>query len=126
MKVTIGEVRAEMEEELRKSLEHVINQKSNYPHPYWILVHSKPRDMRHLTPTAHAGETHIITMSHEPPMMIGTICYKVDNRLGAMWRLWNVPLDIPRDARAECLTENYNSDVNRVILEEAQKLPIVH
>jgi len=113
MKFEMGELRSYAALDLQRNIERVIEQHQKGPN-YWILVYA---DL--------IGETQIVTkimrLTQKPPKMIGTICYRVDNRKGQMWREWLLPLDIPRDDEVISLEEGLEE-----IAKFAQNVPIVY
>ena len=52
--------------------------------------------------------------------IIGTKCYKINNRKGKIERLWSLPLDIPRDP--SIVTDETIDEVAK----SSRNLPIVH
>lgn len=129
--LVIGDLRAELEKDLKRSLEKVINQnvKKNI---YWILVFSKMEKLDGLKATREPREgetlinattiitTKLVLLSRRPPRMLGTTCYYVDNRAGRLTRLWTLPLDYPR------LDEQVSENAVWEIFESAQGMPVVH
>ena len=90
----IGMMRTLLAQDFMRQMEKLINdnQKKDI---YWILVHS---DM-----DATTGKiwTKFLIMDREPPKMLGTMVYYVDNKIGQLRKLWVLPRDIPRDAQFE-------------------------
>lgn len=86
----LGQARCELARELAKTLTNVVEANMGRD-SYYILVHAKkhpfiPKMLR----------TVVTLLSAEPPRMLGTICFKIDNRAGRAERLWVLPPDIPR------------------------------
>lgn len=86
----LGQARDELARELSRTLTAVADANTHRA-SYFILVHAKrhpfvPRMLR----------TVVTLLSEEPPKMLGTICFSVDNRAGRAERLWVLPPDIPR------------------------------
>lgn len=86
----LGQARDELARELAKTLTRVVEANLGRD-SYFILVHAKkhpfiPKMLR----------TVVTLLSAEPPRMLGTICFRIDNREGRAERLWVLPPDIPR------------------------------
>jgi len=86
----IGDARQDFGRDLYRTLEKVVNDNQNRA-LYWILVATKP-----LRNDPHQIMSRVIICPHEPPKMLGTICWKISNKSGRAERLWVLPLDIPR------------------------------
>ena len=87
--IRIGDIRNELGLDLRKALEKVISRMEGRREPYFILVYAmleEPNIIR----------TKVMILDNEPPRMLGTICYRADNKKGQLIRLWVLPLDIDR------------------------------
>lgn len=113
MAVVIGDIRNELERDLRKRLAFVLSRKLDLK-KYYVLVYAKWQGGDELI-------TKIITMLHRPPKMIGTVCYAVDNERGIVRQLWCLPKDFP-------VPENIldPDSVNAKIHHYAQGMPIVY
>ncbi len=111
MKMELGELMRELQIDLKKTLEGVIERFQAKQNPYYVLVYaaegldvhpakgSTPKDEKLFTPFEDKTiiRTRVIITDHEPPRMLGTLCYKVDNQKGQLWRLWALPLNIPNE-----------------------------
>ena len=88
----LGDAREELARELLAILEKVISARSGRE-AYYILVHSRKHPFMQ-----GVLRTVITILDAQPPKMLGTVCFRVDNRAGRAERLWVLPLDIPRSA----------------------------
>ena len=86
----IGEMRNQLARDLQKRIADVINKEQKRKDPYHILVHSD------FDVVNGSVTTKLMVMNYEPPKMIGTILYQVDNKAGQLRRLWIIPQDVPR------------------------------
>ncbi len=112
MAVLIGDVRMDMEHKLRALIEHVLNTHQKLAE-YWILIHTKPEG-------DYVLSTKIVLMPYQPPRMLGTICYHINNREGSQRRLWA----LPKDSLAAGLIENIEPVAT--VMESAAGLPIIY
>lgn len=91
-KLVIGDMRSELAETLRKSLEQIINTHQHLD-KYWILLHAKWN-----------GDTlvsKLIIYPYKPIQMLATVCWEVNNRQGKLVRCWALPYDIPKPVADE-------------------------
>lgn len=92
-RLTFGDVREQMSKDLLSILTEVINKKSDYKKPYFILVYSNI-DMG--VPGGKTIKEKIIILPQAPrTRYLGTILFRIDNRLGDAEMIYNLPLDIP-------------------------------
>lgn len=112
MSTLIGDVRWGMEEQLRGTIEHILNTKSNY-RQYWILIHAKFEG-------GNIFSSKVVILPYEPPKMLGTVCFYVNNRVGYYRQLWALPLDCPNSG--QIVFDNPNVD----ILQSIKDMPIIH
>mgnify|MGYP001073414157 CR=1 FL=1 len=89
MKMEIGELRRQLALDVQQGLERIINAKKDLDRRYHILVFARARE-------DNVIETKFVTMFPRPTELVGTMCYLVDNKTSQLWRLWNLPRDIPR------------------------------
>lgn len=91
MKVEIGELRDCLSLDVQEQVTAIIDKKKRDSN-YYLMVYS---DVDALD--ANTVNTKIFTLpeSYRPPKMLGTFCVYVDNKLGDIKSLWNLPLDIP-------------------------------
>jgi len=108
MKMELGEIRSEMSRDVVEVVEQVINRFQGKRHPYYLLVYSeegvdvypekgyqgKPEKMMKLE-DKHIIRTRVLVLDQRPDPMLGTICFKVDNRRGEIWKEWMLPQDVP-------------------------------
>ena len=121
--VLMGDMRKQMSGDLLKTLTDVIERKSNHPRPYWILVAT------HIDPAYHRGviKERVILLDRRPEKYLGTICVRVDNRLGDATIEWILPLDNPGLALVDAETANHPRQEGVVgIMESVKGLPIFH
>jgi len=144
MKVEMGELREELEKDHKRTLEQVIDRFSHKKNPYFILVYTeegldvipddgvglKPGDkvMRVDDKTVIRTKFIVCDMNKtvnrylEAVMrgsfrILGMMCYKVDNQLGQLTRLWILPQDVPQ-------TEG-RVDEDEVVKEILEGFPII-
>jgi hypothetical protein len=102
-----------MEESLRQIVAYIVDQK---PHlgRFYILIHAKTFD----TDTIFSK---VVILHRQPPKLLGTVCYEIDNRMGTQRRLWVLPLDFP--AAEQLLTEEL---APRSVLESSRGMLIAY
>ena len=121
--VLMGDMRRQMAGDLLKTLTDVIERKSDHPWPYFILVAT------HIDPAYHRGviKERVIILDEKPAKYLGSICVRVDNRLGDATIEWILPLDNPGLALVGAETANHPRQVGVVgIMESVKGLPIYH
>jgi hypothetical protein len=121
MAIQIGEMRNQLALDLRRTLEHIINEHKKLDN-YYVLAIARPGEKR--------VETKIVLMLHRPPKLIGTICWHVDNRKGKLMRLWVLPYDWkwPEFVEGELLTNENHPEIESIdkgILESMGDMPII-
>ena len=116
-KYEIGEMRNQLARDLQKRIENVID-KEKARKVYYILVHAE------LEATSGIVETKLMIMNYEPPKMIGTMLYQVDNSIGQLRRLWVIPRDIPRSE--EFIDYDTAMDVMNEAHKSAKDVPIIY
>lgn len=87
MPVKFGDVREDLARHLGDILGYIVSRKMDLDVPYYILVHANVLDTNIIF-------TKVVTMLRRPIPMLGTICFKIDNRLGAWEKMWVLPLDV--------------------------------
>lgn len=131
MQLLLGDIRNELHNDLQKVLEKVILSRENKPN-YWILVYQNRENLsgQEARGKEQPGKTQMVTgtdlintkivlMSEQPPKMLGTMCWYVDNTRGKLIREWVLPLDRPRD-------EQFISDEHvKEVFDSAQGVPII-
>ena len=113
-----GDVRSQMKRDLLNSLEAVVNKKSSYSEPYWILVYAN----LDAGIKGHKAIKEKIMILPVPPQTkyLGSLLFKVDNKLADATLEWCLPLDMP--VPSELRTEREKGSER--ILVDAQGLPI--
>lgn len=111
--ITTGDLRFELEAELRRRLAGIIAAKHALQ-KYFVLVHTRWESESELV-------TKFVTLKNKPVKMLGTICYEVDNVKGTLRQLWCLPKDIP-------LSDGHMDPDrhNEKIRQQAGDMPIVH
>jgi len=124
-------------------LEKVINRKSKYPRPYWILIHTawdnavkapmglpvsmqknfgkniRQHDTGLVIDPRRVLRTNLVVMPTKPTHpVVGTACVEIDNKLGKATWLWCLPMDAPRPA-----IEQEKGSENESVFESARKIP---
>lgn len=110
MTILIGDVRMAMEEGLRNTIELILNTKKHL-REYWILVHAKQE-------CDSVMASKVVILPYEPPRMLGTVCYYINNRIGYYRQLWVLPLDMPVRIELE--------KPNEAVWNSSQGMPIIH
>ena len=121
--ITMGDMRGQMSSDLLKTLTDVIERKADHPRPYFILIAT------HIDPAYHRGviKERVIILDEKPAKYLGSICVRVDNRLGDATSEWILPLDNPGLALVGAETANHPRQVGVVgIMESVKGLPIYH
>jgi len=107
-----GELRNQLALDLQRALEKVINRYKKES-SFYVLVYADLLGDRVVT--------KLVKLSCLPPMMLGTMCYHVNNELGELRRIWCLPFDIPREDEHVSLEEGLKE-----IAESAKYMPIVY
>jgi len=88
-KVQIGEIIPSMAEEMEKGLKAAIHKNRRRRKPYYILFTADwYRNSEELRTVFRPSDKR-------PPMMLNTICWKVDNIRGRVEEQWVLPKDAP-------------------------------
>jgi len=88
-KVQIGEIIPMMTEELEKGFEACVAKNKHRREPYYILFTADwYKNGEQLRTVFSARETC-------PPMMLNTMCWRIDNKSGQVKELWVLPKDAP-------------------------------
>ena len=113
----IGTIRQLLAQDFTKRMEKIINDQKKYDQ-YYILVYA---DM-----DATTGKiwTKFMVMNYLPPKMIGTMLYSVDNKLGELRKIWNLPRDIPR-TEEHISYEDGLAEMD-IINKSAKDMPIIY
>jgi hypothetical protein len=110
-----------LEEVNRRFLTGVMAKHHKVKRPYHILFLAKNGLNGKLC-------VHVQVQFEEPPRLLGTLCYKVDNRVGTLTRLWVLPLDVPFPDHL--VSEHADSPESRLgawnINDDSKDLPIVY
>lgn len=88
-----GDVRTQMASDLLKNLTTVIERKADYPMPYYILVYANVD--RGAVLGQRIKETIILLDRLPSTKLLGTVAFRIDNKLGDATMEWCLPLDIP-------------------------------
>jgi len=103
MKIEIGELRDCLSLDLQKKATDIIEKKKNDSN-YYMMVWS---DVDPLNKNQINSKIFTLPESYQPPALIGTFCVYVDNKVGRIKSLWNLPLDVPtRDVTDKDKTED--------------------
>jgi hypothetical protein len=109
-----------LEEACRKRLTQIMEMKKRKAR-YYILIVMK------------GGPDGILTWKFilsdvKPPRMIGTVCYRVDNLKGELFREWVLPADVPlQDSCVSDIVDNKGGRLSsHEILDDAKNLPIIY
>jgi len=108
MKVELGEIRDEMSRDVIEVIEQVINRFQKKRHPYYLLVYSEqgvdvyPEDAYRGKPMKmikledkQVIRTRILILDYRPFPILGTMCFRIDNKRGEIWKEWMLPQDVP-------------------------------
>ena len=112
-KVQIGEIIPSMVEEMEKGLLACIGKNQHRREPYWILFTAD---------WYRNGEELRTTFSPRdkcPPMMLNTICWKVDNKSGRCEEIWILPKDAPIQP---VITDGFNERIGL----DGKKMPLIY
>lgn len=112
----IGDLRTQLTADLKKELERIVNAKKHLDRPYYILVYAKAE--------YNTIVTKIITMFEKPQRMLGTACFKVNNKQGEIWREWILPLDGPQQVLSAEGSQAVVSDILGDALGKAPSLDL--
>lgn len=110
--IVMGDIRDDIARDVFKQVEKTIN-KHQKKDLYWILVHSKPDPMRRKTIL-----NKVIVVNQKPRKMLGTMCFRVDNKRGVVKKEWVLPYDKPY------ATVDTDKDPVRSIIDDAKDIPI--
>lgn len=104
----LGETRTAMGWHVMNSLDKIINESRKFADRYWVIFHIKP-----FSGCPEVIRNRIILSKTQPPKMLSTIVFEVDNIEGKLLFHWALPPDIPQDDIA------YQQDEN-IVLETAE------
>jgi hypothetical protein len=91
-----GDMRQSLGEDLMKRVEQVVNDNQHRPEPYWLLIYNQKAGMIIRTKILIMGRLNFPRNEQGKVIpMLGTICIKVDNKLGRLDIVWALPRDIP-------------------------------
>lgn len=112
-KVQIGEIIPSMVEEMEKGLKACIGKNQHRREPYYILF----------TADWYANGTQLRTVfrpsDKQPPMMLNTICWKIDNKSGRCEEMWVLPKDAPIQP---IITDGANERIGL----DGKKMPLIY
>lgn len=121
--LTFGDVRHKMAQDLLKMLTDIIEKKAAHPRPYFILVHAGPDRS---VPGGNVIKERLIILNEAPKTrFIGTILFRIDNRLADATLEWCLPMDIPGLMEPES-GERKGIEGARTVVESMQGLPIIN
>jgi hypothetical protein len=113
-KVQIGELLPDITDNFQKAFEACVNKNKHRREPYYILV----------TADWYANNTQmrivVSPRSKRPPMMLNTMCWRVDNKTGDIKELWVLPKDAPIEPGFE------PAGVDESIIKVAKHLPVIY
>lgn len=110
----MGDARAMMGREVMDRIRKVVDSNQGKK-AYYLLVASRqdPTDEKRI-------RTTIVLSGVQPPKMLGTMCFHIDNQKGRAKRLWVLPLDRPSVIKAP------PAGLVPEIAAAAGRLPIIH
>ena len=87
----VGELLPSMIDEFKKGFEETIAKNKHRREPYYILFHAD----------WYANDTQMKAIfsprDRRPPVMLNTMCWRIDNKNGSVTELWVLPKDAPVD-----------------------------
>ncbi|NVL90733.1 MAG: hypothetical protein HWN69_07040 [Desulfobacterales bacterium] len=113
-KIQIGELLPDITDNFEKSLRDCIEKNKHRREPYFILAtadwYNNDTEMRVV----------VSPREKKPPMMLNTMCWRVDNKTGQLKELWVLPKDAPIDPSVEF------DGVEESLIKVARHLPILY
>jgi len=113
-KVQIGELLPDITKNFEKAFEDCISKNKHRRETYYIFA----------TADWYANNTkmRVVVSPREvcPPVMLNTMCWRVDNKTGEVRELWVLPKDAPIDKSVEL------KGVDESIIKVARRLPIIY
>jgi hypothetical protein len=122
-----GDIREAMAQELRDSLERIINENQDKPDYYilmtarWVGATQLKTTFILLSKTKFLGLQSLFENGN--PRLLSTMCWQVRNDEGQLIRKWSLPWDIPLMGLE--LKEGPRRVVEETV-EEAMEVPILH
>ena len=113
-KIEIGELLPSMCEQLQNGFDECVRKNEHREEPYYILFNADWY--------ANGTQLRCVFSPREvkPPLMLNTICWRVDNKKGSVEELWVLPKDAPIEPGVEF------EGVDDSIIKVAQHLPIFY
>ena len=110
----MGDARAMMGQEVMDRIRRTVDSNQGKK-SYYLMVASRqdPVDEKRI-------RTTIVLSDVEPPKMLGTMCFHIDNQKGRAKRLWVLPLDRPSVIKAP------PAGLVPEIAAAAKRLPIIY
>lgn len=112
-KVEIGLLIPSMVEEMEKGLKAAIAKNEHRREPYYILFtadwYKNGEELR----------TTFSPRDKKPPMMLNTICWKIDNKSGRCEEMWVLPKDAPIQ---QVETDGFNEQIGL----DGKKMPLIY
>lgn len=112
--LVIGDLRDELANDMFRRVRSVMYRERKRRAPYWLMVHANAR------PGSQTIKTTVMIHDKQPPKLLGTMCFKLDNAAGRVTREWVLPLDIPRPGVL------VTDDTALPVAEAAQGMPILN
>jgi len=110
----VGEILPSLTAAFQREFDRCIEKNRHRREPYFILA----------TADWYANETQmklvIRPSSRKPPMMLNTMCWRIDNKKGRVKELWVLPKDVPIDPSIPL------GEVDEGIIQKAPYLPIFY
>ena len=113
-KVQIGELLPPMLDEFQKGFDKAVRKNKYRREPYYLLY----------TADWYANHTQLRAVFRPsntcPPMMLNTMCWKIDNKNGSVKELWVLPKDAPVDPSLPL------GEVDEGLIKVAKHLPLFY
>lgn len=110
----VGELLPSMLEEFQKGFERCIAENKHRREPYYILV----------TADWYANETQLRMVfsprDTKPPVMLNTMLWRIDNKVGSVEEIWVLPKDAPVDPNIPL------GEVDEGLIKIAKHLPLIY
>lgn len=110
----VGELLPSMLDQFQKGFEETVAKNEHRREPYYILF----------TADWYANDTQMRAVfsprDRKPPVMLNTMCWRIDNKNGSVTELWVLPKDAPVDPRIPL------GKVDEGLFKVAKHLPLIY
>ena len=124
MPIRIGDLRPELAIETQKKVVGILDD-NKHRYSYYLLMHTNYDRIASAKYGAKAIRTTFMILDEEPPKMLGSHCFFINNRFGKpITELWALPLDIPTEPGT--IKQDSSKPDAPEVFESARGMRIIH